>query len=227
MLPTLEDFARSLKAPQLQFIREIILAGLSEYADPQHYSAYARLVHTYTPSVRAQIRNSHIVYAAYRRAMEQPELGIQAVMRGNRRLFYINGVARLSFKKLDANLRHRNYPTRQALAFDAQLWPDNMVTRSVDGIAPQTLWSEAILPDMTNVVGGYLANAAETSFEIYVICPDGAGNAWEWPLTSADITELIAAEDAAKTNAAKKIAKRRLRLRNEQNKKQGTDDANK
>src|SRR5258708_25828339 len=120
-----EEFAAFVKPPQLQFISDCIRKGLSDYADSTNYSPFARLAHT--TSLKSHIRNGHIVFRAEQAAHERPELRIRSVTRRNRRLFYINEKGRLSFKKLNKNLRHSNYPTPQALAFDAQLWPRDLL----------------------------------------------------------------------------------------------------
>lgn len=226
MAMTREMFAGFVKPPQLQAVRNIIYQGLDDYADPANYSAFARLSHT--PSIRAQIRNGHIVYRAEQMERKHPELGIRSVVKGKRRLFYINELARVSFKKLSRNRRHSNYPTHQALAFDAQTWPyDSGADVAGMGAIPVPLWSaDALPPRATNLVAGYVANDAETDFDICIICPDGLGNAWEWQLNAADIIEIAAAGDPAATAAAAKIRRRRLpiKMRSEAATKQGTDD---
>lgn len=230
---TREEFARFVSPPQLQLFYEGIRLGLGDYADPKNYSDFARLSHT--PSIRAQIRNGHMVYRVDGLVAERPELGIVSRMVNHRRLFYIKGRARVSLKMLDRDHRHRNYPTTQALAFDAQLWPRD-VLNALEGqgdVRQVALWpedTEAMVPEVpaTNVVAGYVLDKdTETSFQILIICPDGDGNAWEWLLTPADITELLAAREPAETAAATKIRKRRLpiKVRPDAARKQGASDA--
>lgn len=222
MVMTREDFAKMLSPIQLEFILASIRGGLALYSDDSNYSAAARLDHN--PSTRAAIRNGHIIGYAKRRLLECPEAGIRLVIKGNRPLFYFNERARLSFKKLNENRRHSNYPTRQAKAFDAQLWPVEAVgDLSNRGATNGRLWPENIVPSMTNVIGGYMSNQAETSFEVFIICPDGEGNQWEWPLSDTEIEELIKSPEPAATEVANKIRKRRVRVRSGAIRKSGND----
>ena len=221
-----DEFARLLTPTQLQFIWDSIQGGLASYSSSENYSAEARLDHT--ASIRAAIRNGHIVGCAKRMLLEQPNIGIRLSTKGNRVLFYFNEKARLSFKKLDENRRHRNYPTRQALAFDAQLWPIDLAL-SIEGsyAGNGQLWPLSMVPLMTNVVGGYVPNRAETDFEVVIICPDGEGNAWEWSLNGAEIIELIRMPDPSTSVAANRITKRRVQIRPGVIRKRGNDGSKK
>jgi len=223
MVMTREEFANFITAPQLKYIWDCIQGGLADYENLEYYGAGARLAHT--KSLRAQIRNGHIVHRAKRTVMDRPELGIRFSDKGNRPLFYINERARLSLKKLGQNLRHSNYPTRQAVAFNRQLWPADVMERETAGMVATALWPADVLLPATNVVGGYLLNDAETAFDVYIICPDGADNEWEWQLNGTDITELLGARKPEETTAASKIRKRRLTIRPGAARKQRTDES--
>lgn len=228
---TRDQFASFVSAAQLKLLYDGIRLGLADYADPANYSSFARLSHT--TSIRAQIRNGHMVYRVDRMAQEYPELGIVAKMVNHRRLFYIGQRARVSLKMLNQDHRHSNYPTNQAVAFDTQLWPREMLDALDDEptVRQINLWppdTDVMIP-ITNVVAGYvLDDELEATFRVLIICPDGAGNAWEWELTSADIEELVVASKPAETAAATKIRKRRLpiKVRAGLTKKDGTSDAN-
>ena len=228
---TREQFAGFVSSSQLKLLHDGIRLGLADYADPNNYSSFARLSHT--TSIRAQIRNGHMVYRVDLMSRAHPELGIVPKMVNRRRLFYINERARVSLKMLNQDHRHSNYPTNQAVAFDAQLWPGDVLDAldEASSVTQMALWPEdtAAMVPMTNIVAGYvLDDELETSFQILIICPDGAGNAWEWALTSADIAELVVAKEPAETTAAAKIRKRRLpiKVRSGVAKKDGTSDAN-
>jgi hypothetical protein len=228
---TREQFAEFVSPSQLKLLHDGIRLGLADYADPENYSSFARLSHT--TSIRAQIRNGHMVYRVERMARERPELGITPKMINRRRLFYINQRARVSLKMLNQDHRHSNYPTSQAVAFDAQLWLGDVLDAldEIPAVRQVALWPEdaAAMVPITNVIAGYvLEDDSETTFQILIICPDGAGNAWEWALTSVDIEELVVASKPAETVAATKIRRRRLpiRIRDGVAKKDGTSDAN-
>lgn len=227
---TRDEFAESLSPLQLKVFYDGIRLGLADYADPHNYSDFARLAHT--KSIRAQNRNGHMVYRVKRLALEHLESGIVPKMVNHRLLFYV-GRVRVSLKGLNQEHRHSNYPTSQALAFDAQLWPSDVLEALVEAADARQvpLWpsdAEAVR-QATNIVAGYVADdETETSFQVVVICPDGAGNAWEWTLTPADIEELVTASRPAETTAATKIRKRRLpiKIRPGVAAKDGTSDAN-
>lgn len=226
MAMTRDEFARLLTSAQLKFIWDSIQGGLAIYSSSEHYSAEARLDHT--ASIRATIRNGHIVGCAKRMLLEQPDMGIRLNTKENRVLFYFNEKARLSFKKLDENRRHHNYPTRQARAFDAQLWPVDSASAAEESRAStRELWPLNTVPLMTNVVGGYVPNRTETDYEVVITCPDGEGNAWEWSLNGAEITELIKIPDPSTSVAANKITKRRVQIRPGVMRKHGNDGSEK
>lgn len=213
---TREQFAGFVSPSQLKLLHDGIRLGLADYADSRNYSNFARLSHT--TSIRAQIRNGHMVYRVDLMARTHPDLGIMPKMVNRRRLFYINERARVSLKMLNQDHRHSNYPTSQATAFDAQLWPGDVLDALEETASAKqiSLWPDdtsAMVP-VTNIVAGYVPNdELETSFQILIICPDGAGNAWEWALTSVDIEELVVANNPAETAAATKIRQRRLPIK--------------
>lgn len=225
MVMTREQVVELLGPARLKFIKDAILGGLAMYADPTNYGAAARLDHT--PSVRAALRNCHILGVANRMLMEQSELGVRVVKKRNRVLFYIKEQVRLSFKMLDENMRHHNATTRQSLAFDAQLWPREELSEVQGGPLAQSLWSSDMMLPVTNVVGGYSAlDQVEAQFKVSVICPIGKHNAWELTLTDQEMEELITESEPAKTAAIIKIQERRIRPRPGVIKNQDQDGSN-
>lgn len=149
MIHDSETFLNIVTSEQRQFIANCINCGLADYNNPQFYSEEARRAHT--PSTRAAIRNCHIIHHAKHALLERSDIRIKE--KGNRVLFIIADKVCISFKKFDKNLRTRNYPTQQALAFEGQRL-------------------DIELPDkVTNVFAGYLPNQAETEFELFIACP--------------------------------------------------------
>ena len=171
---TADEFSGFLTRQQKDFILEVVFGGLADYASSENYSSSAKLDHG--PAVRAAIRNSHIVARAGRAIMAQPDLGIRFEFRRGQPLFIVNDQVRIKFKKFDRALLSRNYPTRQAIAFLDQRFPD----------------FEA--PEVENMVVGYRANSAETDFEVFVTKPSGPRvNEWHLKLSGGEMLELIAA----------------------------------
>jgi hypothetical protein len=152
-----EDFLAILTPERRQFIYECVSGGLGDYANPAYYSPEARRDHT--PSVRASIRNCHIVGRAKRVLPQHTDIRIAT--KNNRIFFIIADMVRLSFKKFDKDLRSRNYPTKQSRDFNAQKF---------DGFDVEPL---------TNVIAGYQTNVTETQFALFITCPDEQRNLWE------------------------------------------------
>jgi|GEM_PF-6741563 len=226
MVMTREEFIALLTPRQISFFSSAIRGGLAVYANPNNYSPEALRDHS--KSVRAQVRNAHIVSEARRLIAAEPDLGIQERKIHLRTLFQVSSQAFVSFKRLDEALRGHNYQTYQAKQFNRQLWPADAQTIKSGGngagdvLLRPSLWTRSVLPDMINVWAGYRPDSTETRFDYYIVCPDGEANAWEWQLSEADIAELTAASRPGETEAAKKI-RRRVIPRKDATKKQATD----
>jgi hypothetical protein len=111
---SLEAFQEVLTAPRWSFMLDTVTGCLADYDDPAFYGPAARRDHT--PSVRAAIRNAHMIGRAKRAVVAAPQLGIRLHTKGNRVTFIIADKVRVSFKRLNKSLRPRNYPTPRALA---------------------------------------------------------------------------------------------------------------
>jgi hypothetical protein len=196
-----EEFLDVVTPEQRQFITDCIKRGLADYDNPDLYGEAARRVHT--PSIRATIRNCHIVSHAKRGLLERSDIKVRE--KRNRVLFIISDKICVSFKKFDDNLRTRNYPTQQALAFEGQ-------TLHMD------------LPsEVTNIFAGYLFNQAETEYELFITCPVGKKNEWHLKLSgSAKVLDLFSTNREMSNGEVKvveevveKVQKRRVRIRSE------------
>jgi hypothetical protein len=222
-----DEFIALLTPKQIGFFSAAIRGGLALYADPNLYNA--RVLVDHSKSVRAQIRNAHIISEARRLIATDPTLGVHEKVIRHRRLFVVNSQAYVSFKRLDDALRGRNYRTAQTERFNRQLWPgtgagtlDLELAVTGDIVLCPSLWKQSMLPDMINVWAGYKPDPTETLFDFYIVCPDGDTNAWEWQLSAADVAELAAAAHPSETKAARKI-RRRVIPRAGAAKKQATD----
>lgn len=191
-----EEFLCLITPDIRDFVVDCVRGGIADYDDPQNYGPAARRDHT--KSVRAQIRNTHIQARAARGLVEHPDIGVRAAIRHQRVLFIVRDKARISFKKLDSRLRPRNYPTRQALAYLGQRLPNFDV------------------PDeATNLVVGYVPNAAETDFEVFVTCPQDEDNEWQLRLSGSNVVQFLdpAASGVDERSLALVPRKRRVSVR--------------
>jgi hypothetical protein len=196
-----EEIRQFLTPERRAFILDCIRQGLADYADDENYSTAARVVHSL--SVRAHIRNAHIVDRATRWIAEQPDLNLKIKKLKGRYFFVIGDRLWLSFKKLDEKRRVRGIPTRQAQNFMQQRLQQN-------------LWPAEDMPAATNVFAGYIPFDAETRFEVWLACPDGKVNAWELQLSGAEIVDLFPAKTPeATTEQVDEPTRRRVRIRRE------------
>lgn len=149
------------------WFRDSVLGGAHDY--DQYNPALTR---DHPRGLVAGIRNCHIVGRARRLSAYMPTV-LYHPHRG-RPLFIVRDMICVSYKKLDRNLRPCNSRTQQAIAYNGQV----------------PLFTD--MPSVTtNLVVGYRpTNAAETEFEVYIICPDGERNLWEHPLSGVQVLEL-------------------------------------
>jgi hypothetical protein len=194
MFVSQEEFKKFLTQEQKKFILECIHGGLADYNNPAYYGNEARRDHT--PSVRAQIRNCHIVAHAFRALIDRPD--IRVINKRGRILFIFSDKSLVSIKKFDARLRTANAPTQQALAFKGQ--------QPLDLDMPTPL---------INIFTGYTYDAVETNYEVYITCPDDEKNHWVWKISGAEITEFFSNStvNADDIGTVHFVPKRRVRIR--------------
>lgn len=154
----------------MALIEGSIRDGLAMYDDPTNYHPRIRLDHN--RRTRAACRNTHIIACATRAGVGVA--GVRISTKGSRTLFVYRDQVCVSFKLLDGRLRSRNYPTKQARDFSMQRFPN------LD-----------LPPQVTAVVAGYVPDASETSFELFVTCPMGTRNLWEMRFVGPDALEFF------------------------------------
>lgn len=158
-----ENVARQILEPIMPKILECINSAIRDY---KKIDIFYRT--KYLKRTRANIINDYMLHNAQELLLDIP--GIRWGRRGNSFYFLIQDKFKLKFKMFDKNLRSKNIPTRQSLAFvnqqDGLLFPD--------------------LPDpVTNIIAGYKWNPLQTDHNgIYIVCPHGFINAWVLELTS-------------------------------------------
>lgn len=171
MIKSSDEFKDFLSSEDHRFMLDSVLYGLAMYRNPAHYSPEATRDHG--PRTRAEIRNSHIVAYAARHASDHPH--IQHKKAYGRVLFTVRDKLCVSYKMFDKNLKTRSNPTRQARKFKNQQLPLTME------------WP----PEITTAFCGYrYLDVAQTQFDVYVVCPDGAENRWQYKLSGAEIQDF-------------------------------------
>lgn len=172
MVKSRRDFLVQFTPEVKAFFWEPIVGGLGDYENLEFYSLDARRDHT--PSVRAAIRNAHIIGRAKRMLIETPQ--VRMSNHRGRVMFIVNDLFRVSFKKLDRNLRSRYTPTKTATAF-----------------MTQTLPNFEMPAELTNLVAGYqFSNELESDFEVFIACPADDGNEWVLRLSAEEAKDFFA-----------------------------------
>ena len=165
------QFRQFFNAEREEFVLTSLREGIEIYLDSANYSPAARRDHS--ERTAAACTNDHVVKCARRLVLENPD--VRHVRRGGRDFFILGERVRLSFKKLDDDLRPRNNPTRQSNDFLSQeLWDD--------GDAPERL---------TNIVAGYRLDDTATSAKFYITCPLAHRNLWELQIGGDDSARLL------------------------------------
>jgi len=136
------------------------------------FSKYMAKVRPTTPlptrRMRANVVHNYMVDEA--RLMLGADPNITFIEKQNRSLISVHNKALLRFKKLDQEMRPRNYPTSEALAFDAQL--------GLPGV-----------PDLARLTIGYALNRDEADIDgVYVLLTTDRKVQWMYSLDEAQAT---------------------------------------
>lgn len=160
---------------EMELIWQCVSGGLQDYNDPVLYSPAAKRDHT--ASVRAAIRNAHIVGRAKRAAVASPDY-IRIRQRRNRTTFVVNDRTEVWFKKLKHNGEPSFRPSDQARAY-------------VTPQPAQTALPLALPPEIVRIIAGYRLNSTATDFAIVVSRPIGNGVYADVELTAREVVQLF------------------------------------
>jgi len=161
--------AGEILKPHLERFWNCIVGAWREYLQE-----YAHIKHVHTDRKRASILHDHMVDRARKEFQ-----GVKGVhfLEGRLFLLSIDQQIIVRFKKLDDDMKSRNYPTLHALKFLQQL--------DIPGIPP-----------VTRVEAGYQLNGLETGIQaVLITCREGAKLEWFLELDRpagnvADIVEM-------------------------------------
>lgn len=154
--------------PYQEMLTTSILSGWDDYLT-KNYSKFARSIHK--ARTRANIVHDHIVCNV--KIQFQNVKNVSFIE--TRGIFFINirNKYLIRFKMFDNNIRHKNFQTPHAIAFDSQ--------ESLPGI-----------PQGARLIAGYILNSLETAIKnIYLTCPNGSSNQWCWNLAAKTPAKLF------------------------------------
>ena len=108
--------------------------------------------------------------------------GVKIVTKNGLFILSINGAVAIRFKKLGKNRLPRGIRTQQAIDFSGQI--------PLPGV-----------PSKRNLFAGYMLNILQTDIqEVYIVCPDGEGLDWYYPIKAATMNNVV---DVSKKNEEK------------------------
>ncbi len=123
-------------------------------------------------TTKANFINDHMIFHAKDKLGHHPNVGF--VRRHGRMRLLVGDRLEIKLKKLDHNRRPSNILTQAVIDFHDQ----------------ETQAYQFEFPDMrypiANLIAGYQQNRMKTGIEaVYVVCPQGSRNSWEWRMEFA------------------------------------------
>lgn len=139
--------------PHFNSIWRIVTGAWGDYNE--HYK---EMKHKYTPTCRANIIHSHMVDNA-KKEFEGVK-GVKPMVIDGLFILSIENKLVVRFKKLDDDMKSRNYPTNRQIDYLAQM--------DIPGI-----------PLATRLEAGYQLNELQTGYKsVLITCPQGSKIAW-------------------------------------------------
>jgi hypothetical protein len=122
-------------------------------------------------TTKANFINDFMVHNA--RVLLEDHPDVKFIRQHGRSLLLIKDIIKIKLKKLNRNRRPSNIPTRAVKRYNSQLPLELPTQYTLPGV----------LYPITNLIAGYQANRLKTGVEaVYIVCPDGIHNKWEWRL---------------------------------------------
>jgi len=164
------DDAKGIMTPEIaRLLLESIVSGFEDYfvKVPEESRAIC------SATTRANFINDHMIYHASDRVKDHPD--VQFIMRRGRTHLIIGEGLEVKLKKLNLNRRPSNILTQEVSNYHDQIplkYPH-----------PQQLEFPGMLNPIANLIAGYQLNRIKTGIQaVYVVCPQGSRNRWEWEL---------------------------------------------
>lgn len=175
-----QEEAEKILEPHKNQFRDCVINAWNDY---NNY--YSDVKHKHSARTRANILYDHMVDSARLKFDGMSEISLIDI--NGSFLISIGNMLIIRFKKLDNEMKSRNYPTQQALAFMDQL--------TLPGI-----------PVAARLIVGYQLNELQTNIKsILVTCPNGSQIDWHSELKGETSENLIKFPGETNNNQIKRI----------------------
>lgn len=160
--------AKSIITPDLaRLILESVAAGFGDYYDKVDEQSRAICCAT----TKAMFINDHMIFHARDRMKNHPS--VRFIQRYGRTHLLIDDQLEVKLKKLNYNRRPSNVLTQAVRDFNDQKTKEY----------PLQLEFPGMLNPVANLIAGYQQNRIKTGIEaVYIVCPQGSRNKWEWKI---------------------------------------------
>lgn len=153
-----------------RLLLESILAGFEDYFNKVDEESRAIC----SATTRANFINDHMIYHARDKMKNHPD--VRFITRRGRTHLIIGESLEVKLKKLNHNRRPSNILTAEVRDYNDQ----------IPLKPPKQLEFQDMLNPIANLIAGYQINSLKTGVEaVYVVCPQGSLNRWEWKLDFA------------------------------------------
>jgi len=172
--------------PELAYlILESVNVGFKDYSD--NVTEKSRAI--CGPSAKASFINDHMVYHARELMGKHPDVAF--VSRNGRTHLLIKQRVEIKLKKLNSGRRSSNIVTDAVWKYNNQLpLPFPFQMGFPDFIDP-----------ITHLIAGYQTNRLKTGIEaVYIVCPLGKRNKWEWRIDFVAPPEPVSKLDTSPSN---------------------------
>ncbi len=148
----------------------LILESINEAYDDyyKHISDSSKSICSAT--TKANFINDHMIFHAREKLNGHPD--IYFFLKNGRTHLLVCGRYELKFKKLNMSRRPSNILTGAVIDYN-----DQQINH------PTQLAFPGMVNKAANLIAGYQQNKLKTGIEaVYIVCPDGSRNRWEWKL---------------------------------------------
>jgi len=182
--------------PELAYlILESVNGGFKDYSE--NVTERSRAI--CGPSAKASFINDHMIYHARELMGKHPDVAF--IPRNGRTHLVIKQRVEIKLKKLNGSRRATNITTDAVWRYDSQLPLPSPFQMEFPGF----------IGSITHLIAGYQTNRLKTGIEaVYIVCPLGKRNKWEWRIDFIAPREPVSKLNAPSTippEARKVIAK--------------------
>ena len=203
MIISLDQAKQIIDLPLAKLILESVLSGFKDYSDS--LSDQTRAICSAT--TRASFINDHMIHHAREKMQGYPQ--VQFIKRYGRYHLLVDGQVEIKLKKLGCNRMPSNIPTNEVREYNTQI-PLLIPQPSI----PQQLEFPNMRKTMANLIAGYQINRNRERVAVYIVCPLGSRNRWEWELDF--VPELVAPQPTEVSLKPKIVVAKKKQMAREQ-----------